>query len=64
MGQNPKSKLGSEKHMSRYIVVMGLLNAMLELVSQSLPQIQETTGMLPEDTAALHTDSGQSSVPR
>jgi hypothetical protein len=38
---------------------MGILNAMLERISQSLPQIKEATRMLPEDATVLETGAGE-----
>lgn len=53
--------------LSNYIAVMGLLNAILERVSHSLPQIKEAIRMLPEGATALNTGAGgigESSVQR
>ena len=38
-----------------YIAVFAILNAILERVSNSLPQIKEATRMLPNDVAVLNT---------
>ena len=38
-----------------YIAVFAILNAILERVSNSLPQIKEATRMPPNDSAVLNT---------
>ena len=39
-----------------YIAVFAILNAILERVSNSLPQIKEATRMLPDDAALPNPD--------
>lgn len=39
-----------------YIAVFAILNAILERVSNSLPQIKEATRMLPDDAAPSNPD--------
>jgi len=55
----PKSKINRETQLplSSCIAIMGILNAILTRISQSLPQIKEAVAMLPEDAAVLHTNS-------
>jgi hypothetical protein len=54
-----KTHIQSGLGLSNYIAVMGILNAMLERISQSLPQIKEATRMLPEDATVLETGAGE-----
>jgi hypothetical protein len=67
MQHQPKTHTQSGLTLSNYIAVMGLLNAILERVSHSLPQIKEAIRMLPEGATALNTGArgiGESSVQR
>jgi len=54
-----KSHTESGLSLSNYIAVMGILNAILERVSHSLPQIKEATRMLPKDARVLKTGAGE-----
>ena len=54
-----KSHTESGLSLSNYIAVMGILNAILERVSHSLPQIKEATRMLPKDARVLNTGAGE-----
>ncbi len=47
-----------------YIAVFGILNAILERVSNSLPQIKKATRTLPDDAGVVNTgdEVGQSTV--
>lgn len=54
-----KSHTESGLSLSNYIAVMGILNAILERVSHSLPQIKEATRMLPKDARVLNTGASE-----
>ena len=58
MRHQPRTHTESGLSLSSYIAVMGILNAILERVSHSLPQIKEASGMLPKDPGALNTSAG------
>jgi hypothetical protein len=67
MRHQPKTYTQTGLTLSNYIAVMGILNAILESVSHSLPQIRQAIRMLPEEATALNTGAGaigESSVQR
>jgi hypothetical protein len=59
-----KTHIQSGLTLSNYIAIMGLLNAILERVSNSLPQIKEAIRMLPEGATAGAGGIRESSVQR
>lgn len=59
MRHQPKAHTENGLSLSNYIAVMGILNAILERVSHSLPQIKEATRLLPKDARVLNTGAGE-----
>lgn len=51
----PKNRKQARMSSANYIAVLAILNAMLQGVSNSLPQIWEATRMLPDRTAIFDT---------
>ncbi len=55
MRHTPENRKQDGVNSPNYIAVFGILNAILERVSNSLPQIKEATRMLPDAVAVLST---------
>jgi hypothetical protein len=64
MRHTPENRKQDGVNSPNYIAVFGILNAILERVSNSLPQIKEPSRTLPDDARAPSTDDevGQSTV--
>lgn len=55
MQRPPENRQEKGASSANYIAVFAILNAILERVSKSLPQIKEATRMLPGDSTVLNT---------
>ena len=55
MRSTPENRNQDRVSSANYITVLAILNAMLQGVSNSLPQIREATRMLPDRTAIFDT---------
>jgi hypothetical protein len=55
MRHTPENRIENGASTANYIAIFAILNAILERVANSLPQIKEATRMLPDDSAILNT---------